>query len=77
MTRHHDGRQPHIAKAVIVGVTSVKHGESAMTAVLSKEWFAVSLLNYATLFDTGLLAGETTEVVKLGATYFAVFVNDD
>ena len=32
-------------------------------------------LHYATLFDTGFLAGEVAEIVKLGTTYFAVFVN--
>ena len=32
-------------------------------------------LYYATLFDTGFLAGELAEIVKFGATYFTVFVH--
>ena len=35
------------------------------------------LLGYATLLDTGFLAGETTEVVKLGTTHLTILVDGD
>lgn len=34
-------------------------------------------VHYAALFDTGFLAGKATEIVKLGTTYFTVFVYRD
>ncbi len=37
----------------------------------------VLFFDYATLFDTGFLAGELAEVVQFGTAYFTVFVDGD
>ena len=43
--------------------------------VVGKNWLL--FLNHATFLDTCFLTGEITQVVKLGATHFTVFVDGD